>query len=127
MIDDAGLPFLLDLPAAVTLSDGDGLVLEDGKVIRVRAAAESVVDVSAPAHSQRVRLAWHVGSRHAPIQVLADGTFRILTDHVLIHMLEQLGATIIRRVAPFAPEPGAYGTVSHDHARSIHSPDVGTR
>lgn len=118
LIDDAGAPFILDLAKAVRMGDGDGLVLEGGGVIRVRAAVEPVADVSAPTAADRVRLAWHTGNRHAPIQILADGGFRIRDDHVLVAMLIGMGATVVRASAPFSPEPGAYETAaSHDHAR----------
>ncbi len=113
--DDDDAPFLLDLPSAVLLADGDGLELEGGGFIAVRAAAEPVVDVLGrdPAHT--ARLAWHVGNRHAPMQVLDDGHLRIADDHVLVAMLEGLGARLEHRAAPFAPEPGAYAGGGHAH------------
>ncbi len=119
MTDDAGADFLLDLAAATVLGDGDGLVLEDGGIIQVRAAAEPVLDISCGTPADSARIAWHIGNRHTPVQVLADGTLRIRDDHVLAGMIEALGATAHRRSAPFDPEPGAYavgGTGhSHDH------------
>ncbi len=108
MTDDTGTTFVLDLPDAVVLADGDGLVLADGGIIRVYAALEAVADVWAPSPAIRLRLAWHVGNRHAPIEVLSDDTFRIRDDPVLIDMLTHLGASVIRRTASFAPERGAY-------------------
>ncbi len=112
MTDDEGQTFLLDLEDATLLGDGDGLVLDDGGVIRVVAADEPVCDVTGKTSGHTARLAWHIGNRHTPIQVLDDGTLRILDDHVLVHMLEGLGATVRQRSAPFAPEPGAY---AHAH------------
>ena len=120
MTDDAGTPFLLDLPEATLLADGDGLALEGGGCIRVRAANEAVADLrcSSPAHA--ARLAWHIGNRHAPVQVLAANTLRIRDEAVLVRMLEGLGAAVTRRRAPFTPEPGAYAPhvdpgESHEH------------
>ena len=116
MTDDAGKIFLLDLPRPVVLTEGDGLLLASGGVIRVRAALEAVADVFAPGAAERLRLAWHMGNRHTPIQVLPDGTFRIRDDHVLVDLLIRLGATVVRRNAAFAPESGAYASHGHDDA-----------
>lgn len=114
MTDDAGGTFLLDLARPVVLAEGDGLLLVGDGVIRVRAALEAVADVSAPGPAERLRLAWHMGNRHTPIQVLPDGSFRILHDHVLVDLLTRLGANVVRRRAAFAPEPGAYASHGHD-------------
>ncbi len=113
--DDDGTPLLLDLEAVPRLEDGDGLVLADGGVVRVRAAPEPVVDIRCDSAPHAARVAWHVGNRHAPLQVLADGGLRIRNDHVLAAMAEHLGATTVRHQAPFSPEPGAYAPV---HTRS---------
>jgi urease accessory protein len=118
MCDDAGDPFLLDLDRAAALADGDGLGLEGGGIIRVRAAEEEVIEASGATRADAARLAWHLGNRHTPIQVLSDGTLRLRDDPVLAAMLSDLGARIIRRRAPFTPEPGAYGGVARqDHHR----------
>src|SRR5512132_2290166 len=71
MLDDAGEPFLLDLERPVTLADGDGLGLAGGGVIRVRAAEEAVIEAHGATTADAARLAWHLGNRHAPVQVLA--------------------------------------------------------
>ncbi len=106
--DDDGEACLLDLPVATVIEDGDGLRLEDGGIIIVHAADEPVADIHGmdPAHT--ARLAWHIGNRHTPLQVLTDGDLRIHDDHVLVAMAEGLGAQVTRRMAPFTPEPGAY-------------------
>ena len=116
MIDDAGAAFLLDLAAPAVLADGDGLALAGGGVVRVRAALEAVADITPLSLAEGLRLAWHVGNRHAPIEVLPGGTFRILDDHVLVDLLARLGASVVRRKAAFAPEAGAYASHGHDHA-----------
>ncbi len=119
MTDDAGEPFLLDLPEAVVLADGDGLVLDEGGMIAVRAAAEPVADISCAGAAHAARLAWHIGNRHAPVQVLADGALRIRDDHVLVRMAEGLGARVRRHRATFQPEPGAYAEgAAHGHAHA---------
>ncbi|WP_376089279.1 urease accessory protein UreE [Roseomonas sp. CCTCC AB2023176] len=115
-----GLDFLLDLPEAAVLRDGDGLALEDGGIVAVRAAPEPLVEVRAASGHDLLRLAWHLGNRHLPAQIAAD---RILIryDHVIVHMLEGLGATVRRVDAPFDPEGGAYGEHNRDpHHRHAH-------
>ena len=114
LVDDGGRDFLLDLEEAALMGDGDGLRLSDGGFIRVVAADEAVADVSGSSPAHAARLAWHIGNRHAPVQVLPDGALRIRDDHVLVAMLEGLGASVVRRRAPFSPEPGAYARNGRD-------------
>lgn len=118
MTDDAGDPFLLDLADAVLLADGDGLVLDTGGMITVRAAAEPVADIQCHDAAHAARVAWHIGNRHIAIQVLDGGRLRIADDHVLVAMVEGLDARVLRHTAPFQPEPGAYAQAHgqpHDH------------
>jgi urease accessory protein len=110
---ERGTEFLLDLPHAAALRDGDGLVLEDGAIVRVAGKPEPLVEVAAASGHALARLAWHIGNRHTDLQVVGD-TLRIRRDHVLEDMLRGLGARLTPIEAPFDPEPGAYGH-SHDH------------
>jgi urease accessory protein len=105
-----GTAFLLDLPRATVLSAGDGLVLDDGRVVYVDAAPEALVEVRAPDAATLIRLAWHIGNRHLAAQLEADRIV-IRDDPVITHMLLGLGATVTPVQAAFAPEGGAY----HDH------------
>ena len=82
MTADQGEDVLLDLPRAIAMTDGDGLQLEDGKWLRVRAAAELVVEVRHNDPNQLARLAWHLGNRHLPTQI-RDQVLRIRPDHVI--------------------------------------------
>ena len=112
---EGGTAFLLDLPHATALKDGDGLVLEDGAIVRVAGKAEPLVEITAASSHDLARLAWHIGNRHTDLQVVGD-TLRIRRDHVLEDMLRGLGARLTPIEAPFEPEPGAYGHGhSHDH------------
>lgn len=116
MTDDNGHAFLLDLPETVRLAEGDGLALEGGGWIMVRAAVEAVADILCSSNEQLARIAWHIGNRHAPLQVLEGGALRILDDHVLVAMVEGLGGTVERAIAPFHAEGGAYMASGHNHA-----------
>ncbi len=114
--DDEGEPFLLDLVEAVILADGDGLAVSDGGYIRVCAAEEPVADVRCRSLTETARVAWHIGNRHIPLQVLDDGALRIHDDHVIVDMARRLGADVEQKTAPFSPEPGAYAQANgHDH------------
>jgi urease accessory protein len=121
LIDDGGESFLLDLIKATRLKEGDALLLEGGGVIAIRAADEDVLDIQCLKPTEIARIAWHIGNRHTPLQVLENGVLRIAYDHVLQHMVEGLGAKVERRQASFSPEPGAYTESSqssgyhHDH------------
>ena len=105
---DQGDDVLLDLPQAVAMADGDALQLEDGRLLKVRAAPELVVEVRHP--DQLVHLAWHLGNRHLPTEI-RNQFLRIRPDHVIEAMLLGLGADLVKLRAPFQPERGAY----HDH------------
>ncbi len=112
---ERGTAFLLDLPHTTALKDGDGLVLDDGAIVRVARKAEPLVEITAKSPHELARLAWHIGNRHIEMQVLGD-RLRIRRDHVLEEMLRGLGARITCIEAPFEPEHGAYGHgEDHDH------------
>ena len=64
----AGAALLVDLPETVSLEDGDALVLADGRLVAVEAAAEPLVEVTA-APEALARLAWHIGNRHTPAEI----------------------------------------------------------
>jgi len=106
---EAGMDFLLDLERAALLRDGDGLHLDDGTWVAVAAASEDVVDVRGETPRATARLAWHLGNRHLPVQILDDGTIRFRYDHVIEEMVIGLGGAAERTSAPFTPEGGAYG------------------
>jgi urease accessory protein len=109
-----GLTFLLDLPHAAVLHDGDGLVLDDGSVVRVVAGPEPLVEIAADTADDLARLAWHLGNRHTEVQVVGE-RLRIRRDHVLEEMLARLGARLTTIEAPFEPERGAYDHHGHHH------------
>jgi urease accessory protein len=95
------------------LRDGEFLRAEDGRIVRIVARPEQVLDISCSESYALVRVAYHLGNRHVPLQV-GVGWIRIAADDVLRRMVEGLGATVIEREAPFQPEAGAYAA-GHDH------------
>ena len=115
-LDNAQGDFMLDLARAERLGDGDGLLLDDGRYILVRAAREDVMDIAAAHPRDAIRIAWHLGNRHLPVQMLDAGCLRLRYDHVIEHMVLDLGGKVQRKQDIFAPEPGAYdGAPAHTH------------
>jgi urease accessory protein len=112
LVGEEGATYLLNLARPVRLRDGDGLVLEDGAVVRVTGKIEALVEVRAADAHDLARLAWHIGNRHTDVQIVG-ATLRIRRDHVLEEMLRGLGATLTPLDAPFDPEPGAYSEHGH--------------
>jgi urease accessory protein len=115
MTGTRGLEFLLDLENAVVLRGGDALVLEDSRLIEVVAAPEPLIEIKGSDPQHLVRLAWHLGNRHLPTQIMPKG-LRIRRDHVIEAMVKGLGARVIEIEAPFDPEGGAYAGGGHAHA-----------
>jgi len=95
------------------LRNGDLLRGDDGRVVRIVAAAEATYRVTCPTQRDLLRCAFHLGNRHTQAQV-GNGFLRIRQDSVLKEMLEGLDATVIAEDAPFEPESGAYGG-GHGH------------
>ena len=104
---DSGEAYLLDLPRAHHLVDGDGLELDCGGYLHVRAAPEPVFEIEAAQPADLLRIAWHLGNRHLPLQIAGE-RLRIRADHVIAEMVVGLGGRITCLEAPFDPETGAY-------------------
>jgi urease accessory protein len=115
MTGTQGLEFLLDLENAVALRGGDALVLDDDRLIEVVAAPEPLLEIRGQDPQHLVRVAWHLGNRHLPTQIMPKG-LRIRRDHVIEAMVKGLGARVIEIEAPFDPEGGAYAGDGHAHA-----------
>jgi urease accessory protein len=114
LVADSGQAYLLDLPRAHHLVEGDGLELEGGGYLRVRSAPEPVFEITAADPARLLRIAWHLGNRHLPLQVGGE-RLRIRADHVIADMVAGLGGRIIQLEAPFDPEIGAYAADHHAH------------
>src|SRR4051812_4925566 len=117
MTGTRGLAFLLDLESVVALRGGDALVLEDGRLIEVAAAPEPLAEIRCNDPQHLVRVAWHLGNRHLPTQIMAKA-LRIRRDHVIEAMVKGLGARVIEIEAPFDPEGGAYADAGHAYGQS---------
>ncbi|WP_394165833.1 urease accessory protein UreE [Neptunomonas phycophila] len=117
---DTGEEAGLFLQRGITLRDGDQIATEDGYVVRIIAANESVSTVQCHDPLLLTRIAYHLGNRHVPLQV-GDGFVRYQHDHVLDDMVRGLGGQVVSEQAPFEPEAGAYGgSSSHGHHEHGH-------
>ena len=113
LFTDSGEPFLVELPETVSLTSTDGFLLDDNRVVAIKARQESLFKVK---HANLPRIAWHIGNRHTPCQVERDHLL-IQEDHVKEGLVHLLGADIEKLQAPFIPEGGAYGHGrNHNHA-----------
>ena len=64
---ERGTEFLLDLPHATLLRDGDGLLLEDGAIVRVDGKPEHLIEITTTSAPELARIAWHIGNRHTDV------------------------------------------------------------
>ena len=134
--DSLGRSLGVFLPRGSVVRGGDVLVAEDGSLIRVQAAPQTVLRITAcTAHGSPfdlTRAAYHLGNRHVPIELRPD-YLQIEPDHVLAEMLRAMHLIVNTVDAPFEPESGAYASHgghahghAHDHAHAephVHGPD----
>ena len=116
-----GGAFEIDLHRPARLRTDDLLLLENGALVEVVAAPEPLVEARAVDLAELARLAWHLGDRHIPVQVLPN-RIRARRDAALEALLKSLGAKVTVIEAPFEPEGGAYAS-SHDHGHAHHDHD----
>ncbi len=120
-----GLAFLLDLDKAQVLRSGDGLRLEDGRIVAVEAAAERLMEITCANERALARVAWHLGNRHLATEI-GERIIHIRADHVIADMVRGLGAAVRDVERPFNPEGGAYGggaVQGHSHGHGHHHDD----
>src|SRR5687768_16604046 len=113
----------LMLPEPVLLRNGDALELDDGSLVEVVVEPEPLVEIRGSDLTHLALLAWHLGDRHVPVQVLSN-RLRIRRDAALEAMLQNLGARLTVIEAPFDPEGGAYAS-QPAHGRHEHGHDHG--
>ena len=116
--DSQGRALGIFLPRGTVVRGGDVLVAEDGSLVRVIAAPQAVLCITACAEHgspfDLVRAAYHLGNRHVPIELHPDH-LQIEPDHVLADMLRAMHLIVQERQAAFEPEGGAYGAGGHGH------------
>jgi urease accessory protein len=114
--DSTGRQLGIFLPRGTVARGGDVLVAHDGSLIKVWAAAQTVLKITACAEHgsafDLIRAAYHLGNRHVPIELKPDH-LKIEPDHVLAEMLRAMHLTVTEVSEPFEPENGAYATGGH--------------
>ena len=109
----------LDLPEAVRLRTDDALALDDGTIVEVVAEPEPLIEIRAADLPALARLAWHLGDRHVPVQIM-ERKLRLKRDPAIETLLSGLGAKITEIEAPFEPEGGAYAAPAGEHHHHDH-------
>lgn len=119
------------LPRGTVVRGGDVLLTQDGSLLRVIAAAQPVLKITActdhhhgHAHAHAhdpafdlMRAAYHLGNRHVPIELRPDH-LKIEPDHVLADLLRAMHLNVAEVREPFEPEGGAYAAghgAGHSH------------
>lgn len=103
------------LPRGTVVRSGNCLAADDGRIVRVVAADEALMEARCAHADDLARCAYHLGNRHTPVQVGA-GFVRFTRDDVLASMLRGLGASVTEVSVPFEPEAGAYAGGHRHHA-----------
>jgi urease accessory protein len=121
--DSQGRTLGIFLQRGTLVRGGDVLVAEDGSIIRVIAAPQPVLVITAcTTHGSAfdlTRAAYHLGNRHVPIELQSDH-LKIEPDHVLADMLRAMHLTVREATEAFEPEGGAYSSAGHGHAQGEH-------
>jgi urease accessory protein len=120
-----GVTVEFDPPSPAMLRMGDALVLDDGRLVEVVAEAEPLLEVREADVGKLARLAWQLGDRHVPVQILSK-RLRLTRDPAAEALLARLGVRAVAIEAPFEPEGGAYRVAPapahhhHDHEHHDH-------
>ncbi len=129
--DSTGRALGVFLPRGTVVRGGDVLVAEDGSLILVESAPQTVLRITACSEHgspfDLTRAAYHLGNRHVPIELKPDH-LKIEPDHVLADMLRAMHMTVVATSEAFEPESGAYGDhgghAGHGHENG-HTPAHG--
>ena len=124
--DSTGRQLGVFLPRGTVVRGGDVLVAEDGSLVRVEAAPQTVLRITACAEHgspfDLIRAAYHLGNRHVPIELRPDH-LKIEPDHVLADMLRAMHLIVTEQNLAFEPEGGAYAAGhggGHSHGEHGH-------
>lgn len=125
--DSLGRQLGIFLPRGTLVRGGDVLVAEDGSLVKVLAAPQTVLRITAcTSHGSPfdlTRAAYHLGNRHVPIELKPDH-LKIEPDHVLAEMLRSMHLIVNEVSESFEPEGGAYSAGGHGHGHG-HAHDGG--
>lgn len=111
---DDGREAGLFMERGTVLRTGDRLCSDQGDVVEVRAAAETLSVVGCDDALLMARVCYHLGNRHVQLHI-APRQISYLKDPVLDAMVQRLGLTALTVHALFEPELGAYAHEGHTH------------
>jgi urease accessory protein len=114
-----GGSYEIALAAPRRLATDDLLELDDGRLVEVVAAPEPLIEARAADLAGLARLAWQLGDRHLPVQLLTN-RIRVRRSGEVETLLAAVGAKVTLIEAPFEPEGGAYVVHAHGHAPHDH-------
>ena len=125
-LDSLGRPLGVFLPHGTLVRGGDVLLVEDGSMVRVIAAPQAVLRITAcTAHGSPfdlTRAAYQLGRRHVPVELKPDH-LNIEPDPVLADMLRAMHLTVEAVDETFEPEANFYNAGGHEHSHE-HAPVV---
>ena len=125
LLGTKGTRLLVAFAEPTPLHGGDGLLLDTGDIVEVAAEPEALLEIRATHRTTLARIAWALGDRHVPVQILSD-RLRFRPDATLAALLRDLGGKAEAIVAPFDPEGGAYrsdaGAHHHHHREAAGKP-----
>ena len=117
-LDSLGRPLGVFLPQGTLVRGGDVLLVEDGSMVRVIAAPQAVLRITAcTAHGSPfdlTRAAYQLGHRHVPVELKPDH-LNIAPDPVLADMLRAMHLTVEAVDEAFEPEGNFYSADGHEH------------
>jgi urease accessory protein len=116
---EGGLDFLLDLDKATVLKDGDAVKLEDGRLVRIQAAPQPLLEIKAEDPLRLMRVAYQIGNRHTAAEVTADALY-IEDDPALAELVRGQGCTTTRVMRAFQPDRIDEHDCGHDHGHHHH-------
>ena len=125
LLGTKGTQLFVAFPQSTPLHGGDALLLDTGDIVEVVAEPEALLEIRATHRTTLARIAWALGDRHVPVQILSD-RLRFRPDATLAALLRDLGGKAEAIVAPFDPEGGAYrsdaGADHHHHREAARKP-----
>jgi urease accessory protein len=90
------------LPTGTTLAHGTILYVGTDWYLKIEAATEPVLEITAQDRDEAVKIAFEVGNRHFPL-ALENDKLRVPDDKAMVRLMERLGARFERRQAIFDP------------------------
>ena len=108
LVLDDGSYVYVDFDQVIYLQNLDALKLEDNNLIKIIAAKEKIMNITCKDSIHLSKIAWHIGNRHCPLQIIDEKNLRIEQNNVLFDMLQALDTKVNLDKDTFDPEQGAF-------------------